>query len=113
MAYRRRGPRSQLWFAKRDAKKRGLAWHISDKRALKLLERPCHWCGAAPNPYSGLDRLNNEPFYHARNVVPCCWPRNRSKGTRTAVEWIRFCANVIAHRFHAVKDGQHLLTMFP
>src|SRR5215469_775094 len=113
MARKKHGPQSCLWYAKRDARKRGFAWHIADARALKLFQQPCHWCGVPPNPYHGIDRLNNEPFYHARNTVPCCWPCNRAKGTRTAVEWIRFCASVVARRFHAVKDGQHLLTMFP
>ena len=111
MTHRKRGLKSQLWFAKRDARKRGLAWHIADKRAMKLMQQPCHWCSAPPNPYNGLDRLNNEPFYHASNIVPCCWRCNRCKGTMTAAEWIRFCASVVSRRFGAVRDGQHLLTM--
>jgi len=67
MARRKRGLSSQLWFAKLDARNRGLAWHISDKRAMKLMQQVCHWCGAPPSPYNGLDRLNNEPFYQGHN----------------------------------------------
>jgi hypothetical protein len=64
---RKHGPRSLLWCAKRDAKKRGLKWLLGDQRALVLMTQPCHWCGTPPSPYSGLDRLNNEKFYRANN----------------------------------------------
>jgi hypothetical protein len=102
---RKRGPRSMLWFAKRDARKRGLKWQLGDTRALSLMKKPCHWCGAPASPYSGIDRLNNEPFYRAANSVACCWPCNRAKGTMPAQQWLRFCARVVAHRHAAVANG--------
>jgi hypothetical protein len=105
MTKRKRGPRSLLWFAKRDAKKRGLKWQLGDTRALALLKMPCFWCGAPANPYSGIDRKDNEPFYRAANAVPCCWPCNKAKGTMTAMEWLRFCARIVAHRHAAVANG--------
>ncbi len=109
MKRRKRGLHSQLWFAKRDARKRGLAWHISDKRAMKLMTKVCFWCGAPPNPYNGLDRRDNELFYHANNTLPCCWRCNRSKHTMTATEFIRWCAAVVSRRFGCVREGQDLL----
>jgi hypothetical protein len=102
---RKRGPRSLLWCAKRDAKKRGLKWLLGDHRALALMTQPCYWCGEPAAPYSGIDRLNNESFYRAANAVPCCWPCNRAKRTMTAEEWIRFCARVVAHRHFVVANG--------
>ncbi len=113
MARRKRGLQSQVWFAKRDAKKRGLRWSIADKRAMKLMLQPCHWCAAPPNPYNGLDRPSNEPFYHASNVVPCCWRCNKAKGAMSATEFIRWCAAVVSRRFGLVRDGGDLITMFP
>jgi hypothetical protein len=29
--------------------------------------------------YSGVDRINNEPFYKKNNTVPCCAICNRMK----------------------------------
>jgi hypothetical protein len=107
---RKRGPRSLLWFAKRDAKKRGLKWLLGDQRALELVKQPCHWCGTPPNPHSGIDRVNNEPFYRAANAVACCWPCNRAKGTMIGAEWLRFCARIVAHRHAAVANGIGKLT---
>ncbi len=111
MARRKRGLRSHIYFYKRDARARGIAWRLSEKRAMRLMSRPCHWCHAAPSPYNGIDRLNNEPYYAASNAVPACKRCNRAKCTMTAMEFVRWCAVVVMNRMSAVRDGQHLLTM--
>ena len=109
MAHRKRGLRSHVYFYKRDARKRAIAWRLSDQRAERLMQLCCHWCAAPPSPFNGIDRLDNEPWYSARNCVPCCKRCNRSKSNMSSTEFIRWCAAVVSRRFACVRDGQHLL----
>jgi hypothetical protein len=89
-AKRLRSLREHLWYAKRDARNRGIAWQIKDEDALPLFKQPCHWCGAAPNPANGIDRRNNELYYRKSNALPCCWPCNLAKRKMRADEWATF-----------------------
>jgi len=80
-----------LWFAKRNARRRGLLWGLADRTAIRMFSQPCHWCGHVPigRSFNGIDRVNSEPFYRKHNCVPCCWPCNRAKASMTAEQWKR------------------------
>ena len=111
MTRRKKTARAMLWYSKRDVKKRGLRWNLSDKRALELLEMPCHWCGTPANPFSGIDRGDNEPFYRYANTVAACWPCNRAKRDMTAKQWLQFCARIVAHRHAKAAPARRFLLL--
>jgi hypothetical protein len=94
MPKRIRGLREHLWYAKRDARNRGIAWQIKDQDALALFTQECFWCGAVPAPVNGLDRKNNERYYRKSNVVACCWPCNRAKGAMKERMWAALCERI-------------------
>jgi hypothetical protein len=99
MAKRIRGAKEKLWCTKRDAKKRGISWQIKDADALALFTQPCRYCESEPQPFNGIDRLNNEKFYRKSNSVPCCWTCNRAKSAMKEMEWIGLCSqtNMVQH----------------
>ena len=69
---------------KRDAKRRGLSFDLTETQFRSLVLRPCFYCGAAPSQkgarkfreapfiYNGIDRVDNGEGYGIENVVPCC-----------------------------------------
>lgn len=81
-------PRAVLANAKRQAKRRGLAFDISDADFLSLRQLPCHYCGGSLPPVgTGLDRIDNKLGYVPGNVLPCCGPCNTHRqGTWTVQE---------------------------
>lgn len=83
------------WYIyKGSAKKRGLAWELSNEDARVLIETACHYCGTL-GPYyqefgahrGGIDRKDNAQGYVAGNVVPCCKRCNWAKGTSSYEEY--------------------------
>jgi len=74
-------PRRRLSRYKFKAKLRGYSWEISDSHALALFNGSCQYCGAAPNPLNGIDRVDNSKGYKTDNVVSCCTPCNYKKNS--------------------------------
>jgi hypothetical protein len=79
-----------------NVRRRGLAWRLTNRQAAEFMLAPCHYCGAWPSPFNGIDRRGNEPFYSAKNTVACCWPCNRAKATGTAEDLIRHANRIVA-----------------
>lgn len=44
-----------------------------------LTNSSCVYCGAEPNPYNGIDRVDNKRGYEFGNCVPCCTLCNKMK----------------------------------
>lgn len=76
------------------SKDRDISFKLSIEDAVKLFDKPCHYCGEKPNNcrirqngqkifYQGLDRVNNDIGYESTNVVPCCKYCNSFKMERT------------------------------
>lgn len=97
---------------KRNARIRGVEFHLSDDDVRELLTRPCHYCGQEPSQgggvaatrqlngnflYNGLDRMDNSCGYTADNVVPCCGVCNRAKLTMTVEEFHTWVERVHTH----------------
>jgi hypothetical protein len=80
------------------ARKRGLAWALSETEAAWLLMEPCFYCGDRRAAVGGIDRIDSTGGYEWSNVVPSCSRCNISKQTMTAVEFIAGSA-IIAERF--------------
>jgi hypothetical protein len=93
MSKRQEGVRARLWYAKRNARVRGISWRLSDRDALALFDKPCHLCGSVG---TGLDRVESSKGYTKANTAPCCWPCNRSRGRdMTPLEFVLHCEAVM------------------
>jgi hypothetical protein len=95
--------RGRLWNAKRDARKRGLRWELSDRAAIALFKQPCHWCGAPP--LNGIDRVNNERFYRPANTVACCKDCNRMKHCFRPADWLKQITRILYWHFQTCPSG--------
>jgi len=99
-----------LYHYKRDAKKRGYSWNLSDSHFFKLCLSNCYYCKQPPSLVvidsryrahgafvcNGVDRVDNSRGYVKGNVVACCKPCNRAKGTMSRDEFIALCHRVTA-----------------
>lgn len=100
-----RSPRSRLWAARENARRRGIEWRLSDEEALALLDgtQECFWCGARAY---GIDRLDASRGYVSENVAPSCWPCNRARGaTLSREEFLKLARRIV------VKHAAELRTM--
>lgn len=77
-----------------NAQKRELEWALSDEECRRLFSDPCAYCGAKGSNkgrkgfmYNGIDRVDNTRGYEEGNVVPCCKPCNKAKGTMSEAEF--------------------------
>lgn len=78
-----RTPAGRFNAAKVQARVRGIGFALSRDEFTSLLNHKCVYCGADRGGHtgSGLDRIDNSQGYTMGNVVPCCGPCNRIRGT--------------------------------
>lgn len=91
---------------KRNSKKRGSAWGISDKQFDELITSDCHYCGVHPSNicnllesngvfiFNGIDRIDNQRGYATDNVVPCCKACNWAKGKMAYEDFMKYLERV-------------------
>jgi hypothetical protein len=95
---------------KHDAKRRGLAWELTDGQAKILMTRNCYYTGRAPAKkmisdsgevflYNGIDRLNNLMGYVWENCVSCCHEVNMMKHIMATRDFLDFCKEVTFYRW--------------
>jgi 5-methylcytosine-specific restriction endonuclease McrA len=85
---------------KRNAKKRGQNYELTEKQFAEITKKDCHYCGAKPNNvtkhsiqsfgkyiYNGIDRINSNKGYTIENIVPCCKLCNQAKNDLTLQEF--------------------------
>lgn len=101
---------ASIYAYRRNARKRGLEFTLTDEQAISVMAQDCHYCGIPPSnfrkvkdaagtfAYNGLDRVDNAMGYADGNVVPCCWRCNLGKGDGSALEYVERCRRV-AERF--------------
>ena len=90
------------------AKKRGLAWSLSEELFRELTQRDCVYCGVKPSTierlstgtytYNGVDRIDSDLGYYEGNVVPCCKTCNLAKGSTPPAEWEAWLVRVAEFR---------------
>ena len=80
---------------KRDAKRRGFDWKLTEDQFFGITQKDCFYCGSRPENianrnrkngpyiYNGIDRKDNKKGYTLDNVVACCKFCNRKKGAMT------------------------------
>lgn len=81
----------------------GRSFNLSKEEFKRIVCQNCYYCGVVPKQYdkkvrngyfiyNGIDRRDNKQGYISINCVPCCIVCNRSKGTKTELEfydWIK------------------------
>lgn len=72
---------------KDSAKVRGIPFNLTFDFFIKLVQKPCHYCGSIRDikrhqfsgKFTGVDRLNSALAYSEDNCVSCCNICNRAK----------------------------------
>jgi hypothetical protein len=64
---------------KKDARYRGLIFTLDFDFFVDCILKPCQYCGTPPNPFNGIDRIDNTIGYKKENCVPCCSFCNSAK----------------------------------
>lgn len=94
---------------KNSAKHRNIPFYLNKDEIIKLIHKPCYYCGSIDiniyrhkttgeeYRYNGIDRVDSFKAYSIDNVVPCCIKCNISKQQMTMVEYIDHCEKVIKH----------------
>jgi hypothetical protein len=74
------------------ARARSLKFSLDRDLFNDLVTDSCFYCGVAPDPINGIDRVDSAEGYVFGNVVTCCRPCNISKWDRPRDEfeaWVR------------------------
>lgn len=93
----KKSPAAMFDLYRKSAERRGLAFELDRVEFLRIVACPCTYCGAQPpadTKRNGLDRVDNSVGYTAQNIVPCCYPCNQMKGTRTRQEFLDHVATI-------------------
>lgn len=77
------------------AVRRGKEWTIQLEDAAVLIQKPCNYCGQAPEvrkrpkklKFHGLDRIDSSKGYHKDNVITCCTRCNCAKNDMSVTEF--------------------------
>jgi hypothetical protein len=81
---------------------RRLCFELTLERFLAIIGQPCFYCGEPPQPYNGVDRVNNNDGYTSQNSVSCCARCNRCKSTQTEEEFLNWVKRVYNHQLKKV-----------
>jgi len=60
---------------------RGYSFDLTFDYFVNLISSNCHYCLIKPNPFNGIDRIDNSIGYTIKNSTPCCSLCNMAKGT--------------------------------
>lgn len=104
------------------ARRRGLAWALTDEDFDKITAQACHYCGCPPSArsvqaqgrseftYNGIDRVDNAIGYIPGNVVPACSQCNYAKKDMPYDEFMAWIARLTEyHFFHPELTPSRLL----
>ena len=83
---------------KHGARIRGFEFSLDPRLVDDLTSDACYYCGAAPSPRNGIDRVRNERGYAEDNVVTACKRCNRIKRADSMESFVGH-AKLIAARF--------------
>lgn len=82
------------------ARRRGLAWALSDEQFAALVGDACRYCGAVPplDGINGIDRVDSAAGYLADNVVTACAQCNYAKRDQSATAFVAWAKRLVAHQ---------------
>jgi hypothetical protein len=109
---------------RKSARRRGIAFSLSESQAYELFGRPCYYCGGRDTKcirlsgtkriantnqvctvYCGIDRFDNKRGYSLDNIRPCCRTCNVSKNMLSADAWANWLAALIKHQISNYMKG--------
>ena len=79
------------------AKKRRLAYALDFRHFADLISDVCFYCGSTPDPFNGVDRVDNNRGYESNNVVTACVSCNLAKGTRSRKDFEAWVVRAATH----------------
>lgn len=82
---------------RRSAARRGHEWTLSKENYERLRVQDCTYCGVAPDPTHGIDRLDNSKGYTEENAVTACATCNYAKRKMTVSEFITWARRLVQH----------------
>jgi len=94
---------------KRDAKRKGLEFLLTDNKFKELIYSNCYYCGQSPTKvmlrgsssgeleYTGIDRIDNSKGYIQGNVRPCCTQCNIAKSSSSEEEYLSYIKSICEH----------------
>jgi len=82
---------------------RGYVFELSRDEMMTVCLQPCHYCGADPEPYSGMDRVDNSIGYTVPNVVPCCKTCNYAKRDSSYDDFLKWINRLVEKKLSAEK----------
>jgi len=96
---------------KTNAARRHRTFDLNEEEFRQITSSVCFYCGSPPSNvsgqkannglyvYNGIDRVDNDIGYTADNCVPCCWPCNSLKETRSKDDFLAHIARIYVHVF--------------
>jgi len=92
---------------RQSARRKHVAFELTDTECLWLLGQDCAYCGRPPHRnstyyklsvlYTGIDRIDASSAYCLSAVVPACWDCNNAKGIGSVEDFIAWAQRVRAH----------------
>jgi hypothetical protein len=96
--WRAKNPTTYAWCKYQcSARSRGLEFNLPRALFDDLVTDRCYYCGAAPAPVNGIDRVDNERGYVHDNIVTCCRTCNYAKHDRAQGEFLSWVARIAEH----------------
>jgi hypothetical protein len=89
-------PKGVIAHYRNASKRRGIQWALPYDLAIDLVTDNCFYCGAAPDPTNGIDRVINKNGYLEDNVVTACEHCNKAKLERSREDFERWAVKVAA-----------------
>lgn len=83
---------------KQRARRRGMAWLLTDEAFGLLVTAPCHYCGSDGAPINGVDRVDSELGYAPDNVLTACAQCNYAKRHQTYDEFLTWVERITTFR---------------
>ena len=108
---------------KRNAKKRGLEFSLTEGEFKELTQENCIYCGEIPAQaigkcrencngvfvYNGVDRLQNDKGYTVSNCVACCGRCNRMKREMSYLEFLQHIRKIASQSwFESMFENTHM-----
>ena len=80
------------------AARRNIAVSLTCREMEQMVQKHCVYCNGIPNPFNGIDRVDNKDHYSAENSVSCCTTCNLMKHTMSKEAFLAHVEKIINHK---------------